>query len=63
MVGVCFGKNRDLWLGSEQNQNEPTMNHSNDTASDSGFPALFVVLSTFVGVLVWLCVMLNSLAP
>ena len=42
---------------------EATMNHSNDTASESGFPALFVVLSTFVGVIVWLCVMLNSLAP
>jgi hypothetical protein len=38
------------------------MNHSTDTADDSGFPALFVVLSTFVGVLLWLCVMLNSMA-
>ena len=38
------------------------MNHSNAPADDSGFPALFVVLSTFVGVLIWLCVMLNSLA-
>jgi hypothetical protein len=37
------------------------MDHSNETVADSGFPALFVVLSTFVGVLLWLCVMLNSM--
>jgi hypothetical protein len=37
------------------------MNHSDAPASDSGFPVLFVVLSTCVGGLIWLCVMLNSL--
>lgn len=39
------------------------MDHSNSTADDSGFPAVFVVLSTFFGVLLWLWVMLGSLAP
>jgi hypothetical protein len=39
------------------------MDHStNDIASDSGFPGLFVVLATFVGAIVWVCVMLNSMA-
>lgn len=38
------------------------MNQSNATANDDAFPALFVVLSTFLGGLIWLCVMLNSLA-
>jgi hypothetical protein len=37
------------------------MNVSNSQADDSAFPAVFVVLSTFIGVLVWLCVMLGSL--
>lgn len=37
------------------------MNHSNAPANDSGFPVVFVLLSTFVGVLIWLCVLLNSL--
>ena len=37
------------------------MNPSNPAANDSAFPAVFVVLSTFIGVLVWLCVMLASL--
>jgi hypothetical protein len=46
---------------SKRYEPEANMNHSPDTASDSGFPALFVVLSTFVGVLLWLCVMLNSM--
>jgi hypothetical protein len=37
------------------------MNSSNAPASDSAFPAMFVVLSTFIGALVWLCVMLSRL--
>jgi hypothetical protein len=39
------------------------MNQSNAPADDGEFPALFVVLSTFLGGLIWLCVMLNSLTP
>jgi hypothetical protein len=39
------------------------MNQSNATANDGEFPALFVVLSTFLGGLIWLYVMLNSLTP
>jgi hypothetical protein len=38
------------------------MNHSSPPADDSAFPVVFVVMSTFIGVLVWLCVMLNSLS-
>jgi hypothetical protein len=37
------------------------MNPSNLPANDSAFPAVFVVLSTFIGALVWLCTMLGSL--
>lgn len=37
------------------------MNHCNETAGDSAFPALIVVASTFIGALAWLCVMLNSM--
>lgn len=37
------------------------MNSSTPPAGDSAFPAVFVVLSTFIGVLVWLCTMLASL--
>jgi hypothetical protein len=35
------------------------MNH--DTAGDNGFPAFFVVLSTFLGVIIWMCVMLTTM--
>ncbi len=38
------------------------MNQSNSPADDGAFPAVFIVLSTFLGALVWLCVMLGSLA-
>jgi hypothetical protein len=34
---------------------------NNTPAGDSSFPAVFVVLSTFIGVLVWLCAMLASM--
>jgi hypothetical protein len=37
------------------------MNSSNTPADDGAFPAVFVVLSTFIGALVWLCAMLSSL--
>jgi hypothetical protein len=37
------------------------MNHSNTSADDSGIPTMIVVLSTFIGVLVWLCAMLSNL--
>ncbi len=37
------------------------MDHSNSPANESAFPALFVVLSTFIGVLIWLCVLLACL--
>ena len=39
------------------------MDHSNAPANDGAFPALFVVLSTFLGGVIWLCVMLNSVTP
>ena len=39
------------------------MNPSNPPAGDSAFPAIFVVLSTFIGVLIWLCALLGSLTP
>lgn len=39
------------------------MNPSNPSASDSAFPVVFVVLSTFIGALVWLCVVLGNLMP
>ena len=39
---------------------EAIMNQDNSPAGDSTFPA-FVVVSTFIGALVWLCVMLASL--
>jgi hypothetical protein len=37
------------------------MNYSNASTDDSGFPAVFVVLSTFIGALVWLFVLLAAL--
>ena len=37
------------------------MNPSKPEIGDSAFPAVFVVLSTFIGVLVWLCVMLAGM--
>jgi hypothetical protein len=37
------------------------MDHTNPPADDSAFPAIFVVASTFIGALVWLCVMLAGL--
>ena len=40
---------------------EAIMNPSNVPASDSAFPVLFVVMSTFIGALVWLCVILNQM--
>lgn len=42
-------------------QPEGDMDHSPQPTGDSTFPAMFVVLSTFIGGLVWLCVMLGSL--
>lgn len=39
------------------------MNHSYSSDDDSAFPAVFVVVSTFIGALVWLCVMLASMPP
>jgi len=36
------------------------MDSSNNPANDSAFPAVFVVASTFIGALVWLCMMLGS---
>ena len=39
------------------------MNPSNPSVSDSAFPVVFVMLSTFIGALVWLCVMLGSVSP
>jgi hypothetical protein len=52
-------------LNSEQGgiSLEAKMNHSNTPVEDGSFPLLFVLLSTFVGVLIWLYVMLNSLPP
>jgi hypothetical protein len=40
---------------------EVVMNQSSPPASDSAFPAVFVVLTTFIGALAWLCAMLGSL--
>ena len=37
------------------------MDYSKPNASDSAFPVVFVVLSTFIGALVWLFAMLGSL--
>jgi len=37
------------------------MNHSQSSIDDSGFPAVFVVLSTFLGALLWVCVMLAGM--
>jgi hypothetical protein len=37
------------------------MDHSNPPSNESAFPAMFVVLSTFIGALIWLCVLLASL--
>ena len=37
------------------------MDYSNSQANDSAFPAVFVVLSTFIGALVWLYTILGSL--
>lgn len=37
------------------------MNSSKVPTEDSAFPAVFIVLSTFIGVLIWLCVMLTQL--
>lgn len=37
------------------------MDHSNSSMDDSAFPAVFVVLSTFIGALVWLCIMLGAM--
>jgi hypothetical protein len=39
------------------------MDHSPSPANDNAFPAVFIVLSTFIGALVWLYTMLGSLAP
>jgi hypothetical protein len=49
------------WAGSIPDLDEAIMNHSNSPANESAFPAMFVVLSTFIGVLIWLCVLLASL--
>jgi hypothetical protein len=37
------------------------MDHSNPPANESVFPAVFVVVSTLIGALVWLCAVLASL--
>jgi len=37
------------------------MNYSNAPVEDSAFPAFFVIVSTFIGALVWFCVLVNSL--
>jgi hypothetical protein len=37
------------------------MNHNDQIAGDSAFPALFVVASTFIGALAWLCVVLAGM--
>lgn len=36
------------------------MNHTPST-DDSAFPAMLVVMSTFIGALVWLCAILNQM--
>lgn len=38
------------------------MNHDIPPATDSAFPATFIVLTTFIGALAWICVMLASVA-
>ena len=38
------------------------MNHSNSPAGDNAFPAVFIVVSTFLGAAVWLGVLLASMA-
>jgi hypothetical protein len=43
-------------------ETEAIMDHSKPNASDSAFPVVFVVLSTFIGIVVWLFAMLNSLS-
>lgn len=37
------------------------MDHTNPSADESAFPAVFVVLSTFIAVLIWLYALLASL--
>ncbi len=37
------------------------MNTSNTPVDESAFPAMFVVVTTFISVLLWLCIMLASL--
>lgn len=37
------------------------MNTSNASTNDSVFPVMFVVVTTFISVLLWLCIMLGSL--
>jgi hypothetical protein len=37
------------------------MNPSMPPSHDAAFPVVFVVISTFVGALAWLCVILNQL--
>jgi hypothetical protein len=37
------------------------MNHSNAPVEDSAFPAFFVIISTFIGALIWMVVLVNSL--
>lgn len=39
---------------------EAAMNQNPISTEDSAFPAMFVVLSSFIGALVWLCVMLGQ---
>jgi hypothetical protein len=41
---------------------ETAMNSSNSTTQDSAFPAAFIVFSSLIGALVWLCVMLAGMA-
>jgi hypothetical protein len=48
-------------LGNLRGKGDAIMNSSNPQAGDSAFPAAFVVVSTFIGALVWLCVMLAGL--
>jgi hypothetical protein len=37
------------------------MNPSNIPADDSAFPAVFVMMSTFIGALTWFCILLNNM--
>jgi hypothetical protein len=50
-----------IWAELFSDESRQRMNSSNSPANDSAFPAGFVILSTFIGALVWLCVMLASL--